>query len=87
MIYGQDAWWDLPIERLCQRLDTGRVIAKMGLRRPAKLDTKTGLKTGFKNWTWSRPGGLGPGESARENRPERKMLESQSRLDPNPGFG
>jgi hypothetical protein len=34
-----------------------------------------------------RPGRIGPGESARANRIERKILESQSRLDPNPGFG
>jgi len=58
---------------------------------PQKLASKTGLKnwpqklalkTGLKNWT-----GSGPGESARAHRIERKMPESQSRLDPNPGFG
>jgi len=34
-----------------------------------------------------RPVRIVPGESARAHRIERKMPESQSRLDPNPGFG
>jgi hypothetical protein len=57
MIYGQDAWWDLPNERLCQKLDTSRVIAKMGLGRPAKLDSKTGTK----NWLQKLASKIGPG--------------------------
>jgi hypothetical protein len=65
----------------------------MELGRPAKLDSKNAAK----NWpqklalgTGRGVLGTGPGRAGnlpRALRIERKMPESQSRLDPNPGFG
>jgi hypothetical protein len=55
------------------------------------LNEKVASKSGLKNWPQKldreRPVRIVPCESAHAHRIERKMPESQSRLDPNPGFG
>ncbi|RLT14801.1 MAG: hypothetical protein DWI26_06230 [Planctomycetota bacterium] len=50
-----------------------------------KCRQKMPPKTGLKNWRWEPARACW--EPTRALRIERKMPESQSRLDPNPGFG